>query len=461
MIKLDLNTLAKMAQGTLYGENAAVGNVNTDTRTLCEQDVFLALRGANFDGHQFIDVAKQQGAVAVIVDQRVEADIAQIVVPDTRIALGHIGAAIKAEVNPKTIAITGSVGKTTVKEMCAAILAHKGEVLATAGNFNNDIGVPLTLLRLEPQHEYAVIELGANHIGEIAYTTALTKPDVAVVCNVAEAHLEGFGSIEGVAKAKGEIFEGLSQGGTAVINQDSEFAQQWLDGLGEQNVVRFSMEQMLDVWAKDISLDEFARPSFTLGNSSEEVTFKLPLAGRHNVTNAVIAAALTTSVGCSLEDVAKGLATMQGAKGRVNIIEVTSQLTVIDDSYNANVRSVQAAIDLLSDVEGHRVLALGDMNELGEQAREYHQQVGEYAKSKGIEAVYSLGVLSRYASDVYEQAGRHFSGKELLLKQMLEDFAQTKQKITVVVKGSRSSKMELLVSDLVAHGKQLASEGDL
>ncbi|MEM0516514.1 UDP-N-acetylmuramoyl-tripeptide--D-alanyl-D-alanine ligase [Pseudoalteromonas sp. YIC-827] len=460
MISMDLDWLAKTLGISYQGSNSSLSNINTDTRTLCDGEVFLALQGPNFDGHNFIDVAERQGAVAVIVAHPVETHLPQLVVADTRIALGQIGAAVKAEVAPKTIAITGSVGKTTVKEMCAAILAQKGPVLATKGNFNNDIGVPLTLLRLEPQHQYAVIELGANHLGEIGYTTALTKPDVAVVCNVAEAHLEGFGSLQGVATAKGEIFSGLAEDGVAVINADSEFKQQWLDGLGTRQVKQFSTKEHLDVWAEEVTLDALARASFMLCNKDERVAVTLAMPGQHNVTNVLIAAALTSSLGCSLADVASGLANMAQVKGRVNIIEVTSQLTVIDDTYNANVRSVQAAIDLLAQVPGFRVLALGDMNELGEGARQYHQQVGEYAKQKGIEAVYSLGVLSRYASDVYEQAGRHFSGRDQLLEQMLKDLHQTHQKITVVVKGSRSSRMELLVEDLVAHGKQLASEGE-
>ncbi len=395
MISMDLDWLAKTLGISYQGSNCTLSNINTDTRTLCAGEVFLALQGPNFDGHNFIDVAERQGAVAVIVAHPVETHLPQLVVADTRIALGQIGAAVKAFVAPKTIAITGSVGKTTVKEMCAAILAQKGPVLATKGNFNNDIGVPLTLLRLEPQHQYAVIELGANHLGEIAYTTALTKPDVAVVCNVAEAHLEGFGSLQGVATAKGEIFTGLAEDGVAVINADSEFKQQWLDGLGTRRVKQFSTSEHLDVWAEEVTLDALARPSFMLCNADERVPVTLAMPGQHNVTNVLIAAALTSSLGCRLADVASGLANMAQVKGRVNIIEVTSQLTVIDDTYNANVRSVQAAIDLLAQVPGFRVLALGDMNELGEGAREYHQQVGEYAKQKGIEAVYSLGVLSR------------------------------------------------------------------
>lgn len=465
MINMDLNWIARVLNVSFQGDNQTVLNINTDTRALCQGEVFLALKGPNFNGHEFIQTAEKQGAIALIVEHEVNSDLPQFIVPDTRLALGQLGAAVKAQVQPKTIAITGSVGKTTVKEMCAAILSRKGKVLATKGNFNNDIGVPLTLLRLSEDDQYAVIELGANHLGEIAYTTELVKPDVAVVCNVAEAHLEGFGDLFGVARAKGEIFSTLNEQGVAIINADSEFADYWRSrlaesGLPSEQVKLFSMDQQLDIWTENIELDPLGRPSFLLCNRTQKVAVTLPTPGKHNVTNALIAAALTGAMGCDLHEVTQGLANMVQAQGRVNIIEVSSQLTVIDDTYNANVKSVCAAIDLLSEIDGTRILALGDMNELGEQAREYHQQVGQYAKQKGIDVVYSLGVLSRYASDVYEQANRHFSGRDQLCQQLLNQLKQTTQKTTVVVKGSRSSRMELLVNQLVEHGKQRANQGE-
>ncbi|KPH90342.1 UDP-N-acetylmuramoyl-tripeptide--D-alanyl-D-alanine ligase [Pseudoalteromonas undina] len=458
MIPMDFDWLANVLATDYQGDNRQVININTDTRTLCDGEVFLALKGPNFDGHKFIEQAKQKGAIGVIVDHAVDTDIAQFVVADTRIALGTIGTAVMAQVTPKTIAITGSVGKTTVKEMCAAILSSKGDVLATKGNFNNDIGVPLTLLRLEPQHRYAVIELGANHIGEIAYTTAMTKPDVAVVCNVAAAHLEGFGSLQGVAQAKGEIYDGLKDDGIAIVNCDSEFSQYWLDKLAARKVKCFSSSEKLDIWAEGISLDAQARASFTLCTKQHRVPVTLALPGKHNISNALIAAALTSEFDVSLDEIASALATMGEVKGRVNLIEASDSLTIIDDTYNANVKSVKAAIDLLSDIQGHRILALGDMGELGEDARKYHQEVGEYALAQGIDELFTLGVLSKSASDVFELPNRHFSNREQMLQQIQNSISKVDKKITLVVKGSRSSRMELLVTDLV-NGQQQAING--
>jgi UDP-N-acetylmuramoyl-tripeptide--D-alanyl-D-alanine ligase len=455
---MDFDWLANVLATDYQGDNRKVININTDTRTLCDGEVFLALKGPNFDGHKFIEQAKQKGAIGVIVDHAVDTDIAQFVVADTRIALGTIGTAVMAQVAPKTIAITGSVGKTTVKEMCAAILSSKGDVLATKGNFNNDIGVPLTLLRLEPQHRFAVIELGANHIGEIAYTTAMTKPDVAVVCNVAAAHLEGFGSMQGVAQAKGEIYDGLKEDGIAIVNCDSDFSQYWLDKLATRNIKCFSSSEKLDIWAEDISLDAQARASFTLCTKQHSVPVKLALPGKHNISNALIAAALTSEFDVLLEDIASALATMGEVKGRVNLIEASDSLTIIDDTYNANVKSVKAAIDLLSDIQGHRILALGDMGELGEDARKYHQEVGEYALAQGIDELFTLGVLSKCASDVFGLPNRHFSNREQMLQQIQNSISKVDKKITLVVKGSRSSRMELLVTDLV-NGQQQAING--
>ncbi|MGB1291904.1 MAG: UDP-N-acetylmuramoyl-tripeptide--D-alanyl-D-alanine ligase [Pseudoalteromonas sp.] len=458
MIPMDFDWLANVLATQSPSDNKTIKNINTDTRTLCDGEVFLALQGPNFDGHKFVEQAKSKGAIGAIVHRKVDVDIPQFLVADTRLALGQIGAAVMASVAPKTIAITGSVGKTTVKEMCAAILGGHGEVLATKGNFNNDIGVPLTLLRLEPQHQYAVIELGANHIGEIAYTAAMTKPDVAVVCNVAAAHIEGFGSLEGVATAKGEIYDGLKSGGIAIVNCDSEFSQSWLDKLPKEKIKRLSSTQKLDVWAEEVLLDEQAHASFYICTAAERVKVKLALPGRHNVMNALIATALTSEFGVSLKSAADALANMGEVKGRVNMIKVSDMLTVIDDTYNANVQSVKAAIDLLSDIEGQRILAFGDMGELGEEARMYHQQVGEYAKQKGIDELYTLGVLSKYASDEFEKPNRHFSSREQLLQQLQARLTEKSQKTTIVVKGSRSSRMELLVQDLV-NSQQNGSNG--
>jgi UDP-N-acetylmuramoyl-tripeptide--D-alanyl-D-alanine ligase len=462
MIKMDfawLTAVLKTPVGS--NENLAVANINTDTRTIKNNEVFLALKGPNFDGHKFVQQAFEKGAIAAIVDHPIDCDIPQWVVPDTRIALGEIGAAVMQQVSPKTVAITGSVGKTTVKEMCAAILSLKGKVLATKGNFNNDIGVPLTLLRLSEDDEYAVIELGANHIGEIAYTTNMAKPDVATVCNVAPAHIEGFGSIDGVAQAKGEIFSGLKATGTAVFNGDikPEYLAMWADSLSGQSVTRILGNEQADVWAEEVQLDDTAHASFLLCDGDKQVPITLPLPGAHNVTNALIAAALTRELGASLNEIAAGLEGMGAVKGRVNLIKVNDTLNVIDDTYNANVRSVKAAIDLLKQMPGYRVFALGDMGELGEDARAYHQEVGEYAKAQGIDALFTLGVLSRYSSDVFEVPNRHFSTRTHMLEAILQLLSEQQTRSTVVVKGSRSARMELLVEDLISGSDKRTADG--
>ena len=463
MIKMDFAWLtAVMNAPVSHGENSFVSNINTDTRTIKNNEVFLALKGPNFDGHKFVQQAYEKGAIAAIVDKHIECEIPQFIVPDTRLALGQIGAAVMKKVAPKTIAITGSVGKTTVKEMCAAILSKKGKVLATNGNFNNDIGVPLTLIRLSEDDEYAVIELGANHIGEIAYTANMTKPDVAAICNVAPAHIEGFGSITGVAQAKGEIFSGLKDGGCAVFNCDiaQDFRDMWDDNMFGKRMKRISTKNKLDIWAEQVCLNETAHANFLLCDGEQKVPVSLAIPGEHNVANALIAAALTSELGASLNEIAQALESMDEVKGRVNLIKVSDKLTVIDDTYNANVRSVKAAIDLLINVPGFKIFALGDMGELGEHAREYHQEVGEYAKQKGIDVLFTLGVLSRYSSDAFEIPDRHFSTRHHLLDAINQTLAEQDGPCTVIVKGSRSARMEILVEELITNGEQDVTNGE-
>jgi UDP-N-acetylmuramoyl-tripeptide--D-alanyl-D-alanine ligase len=258
MIPVTLSWVAEQINGQLIAQQTkqlVIEGVSTDTRSILPTDLFLALEGPNFDGHKFVKQAEQKGAIALILSRKVETHLPCILVEDTTLALGLLGAAVKAKVAPKTVAITGSSGKTTVREMTATILSQRGEVLATNGNFNNELGVPMTLLRLEQKHEFAVIEMGANHLGEIAYTTNLVKPDVAAIINVAAAHLEGFGSLLGVARAKSEIFQGLSeQEGVAVVNADSQFSKFWLSKLDNNNVQTFSVEKQADVYAQDITL---------------------------------------------------------------------------------------------------------------------------------------------------------------------------------------------------------------
>jgi UDP-N-acetylmuramoyl-tripeptide--D-alanyl-D-alanine ligase len=455
MITKSLSWCAQSVSGVLQGEDIEISSISTDTRTIQQGDLYIALSGENFNGHEFIHYAIENGAVAAIVSEDVNLSIPTIKVEDTKIALGLLGKAVKQAVNPKTIAITGSSGKTTVKEMCASILGRRGEVLATKGNFNNEIGVPLTLLRLEEHHEYAVMELGANHLGEIAYTTELVKPDVATIVNAAASHLEGFGSLFGVARAKSEIFKGLSDKGVAVVNADSQFAEFWLGKLKHLKVERFSpvtYDASCDFYAKEIIIGLNGCAEFIMCTPKGEVYISLCLPGEHNVGNALLAAALTLQVGATLEDVRDGLANMAQVKGRLNVIELGPTTRLLDDTYNANVASVHAAIDLLATFSGRRVLVLGDMAELGSKARFYHEQVGEYAKKKGIDTLYTLGVLSQSASSVLGEQGMHHTHIDDLMQSLQAGLAAEFRDVTVLVKGSRSAKMEDVVSAIKESG---------
>jgi UDP-N-acetylmuramoyl-tripeptide--D-alanyl-D-alanine ligase len=490
MISLDLPTLTTAMNGQLICHESMmsvkVNNLVTDSRAIDSKTkgAFLALKGPNFDGHRFAQQVIEKGCQLLIVEHQIadvdNKKVAQIIVDDTRIALGKIAAYVKQQVAPKTVGITGSSGKTTVKEMLAAILARLGKVLATNGNFNNDIGVPLTLLRLEQEHEFAVIEMGANHIGEIAYTTELVKPDVAMINNIAAAHLEGFGDLCGVARAKGEIFAGLSADGIALYNKDTKYTNKWQWRLTDKTVRTFSCANArytegpvnADCYSENIVLDDNGCASFTLNSSLGQCVVNLTVPGKHNVCNAVAAAAAAIECGATLNDIQLALADMAPVKGRLNIhhlneTHVSNKIKLIDDTYNANVESIKAAITLLAGYSGQQILVLGDMAELGSDARSYHQEVGEYAKEQGINVLLTLGVLSQNTSDAFERKygaiSEHFNDKEILKDYLLnllkcetndsQEFAT--QEINILVKGSRSAHMEYVVEDIISwHAQQ-------
>ena len=449
MISLLLSDIARITKGELIGTDCSIEQLSTDSRSLSKNDVFLALKGDNFDGHKFSQQAEEAFCAAIIVSEKQDVNIPQIVVHNTRFALGKIGAYVKAQVAPKTVGITGSSGKTTVKEMTAAILSRLGNVLATKGNFNNDIGVPLTLLRLEHQHDYAVIEMGANHIGEISYTSNLVKPDIAVINNIAAAHLEGFGDLCGVARAKGEIFEGLPEGGVALYNKDSKYANKWQWRLVDKNVRQFSCLNKSDCYSSDVVLNDDGCASFKLNTYKGNAFIQLTVPGNHNVCNAVAAATIALEFGASLDDVRLGLAQMKPVKGRMNLHHIDDKFKIFDDTYNANVESIKAAIELLASFPGRRILILGDMAELGSDARSYHQDVGMYAKELRIDNLLTLGVLSQATSDAFDNKPTHFSEKSHLMKYLTEIVADDATQISMLVKGSRSSKMELVVQDII------------
>lgn len=447
MIRVSLQTLADALNAELIGTDTQIDSVTTDTRQITEGCLFVALKGEKFDAHDFAADAVKAGSGALLVSKRLPVDVPQLVVADTRIALGQLGGWVRQQVPARVVGLTGSSGKTSVKEMTAAILRECGNVLYTAGNFNNDIGVPLTLLRLTAEHDFAVIEMGANHAGEIAYTTALARPETALVNNLSAAHLEGFGSLAGVARAKGEIFDGLPENGIAVINADNNDWANWQHKLNGKTVWRFSptFGEGIDFSATDVNISPL-NTTFTLHSPQGSIDVSLPVPGRHNIANALAAAALAMSVGASPENVRAGLATLQSVKGRLFPIVISDGKTLLDDSYNANVGSMTAAAQVLAEMPGYRVMAVGDMAELGAESEHCHRQVGEAIRDAGIDKVFSIGHDSRIISDV-SGCGEHLEDKAALtarLTSLLSEHAV----ITVLIKGSRSAAMEQVVRAL-------------
>ena len=446
MIPISLNKLAEITGGTLYGSDLTLSDVTTDTRKVTAGSLFIALAGERFDAHDFVGDAIANGAQALLVSKHLPVAVPQVVIDDTRLGLGKLAAWVRQQATARVVALTGSSGKTSVKEMTAAILRQCGETLYTAGNLNNDFGVPMTLLRLTAEHQYAVIELGANHQGEIAYTTDLVRPESALVNNLAAAHLEGFGSLAGVAKAKGEIFMGLPASGTAILNADSNDWPNWQAHLQGQTVWRFSPNAAgCDFSARDISIEQDGT-HFVMVTPRGEAAITLPLPGRHNIANALAAAALALSVDAPLSAVQQGLKTLQSVPGRLFPIRLSARQLLLDDSYNANVGSMTAAAQVLSEMPGYRVMVAGDMAELGDEAEQCHREVGQAAHAAGIDRVLSVGNLSRLISES-SGVGEHFSDKTALTERLRQLLSEHKE-ITVLIKGSRSAAMEQVVQSL-------------
>ena len=447
MITLSLSQIASILEAQLIGDgNVTVENVSTDSRKAVNNGLFFALKGENFDAHDYVMKAAEQGCVAAVVEHPTGGNIAQLIVKDSRLALGQLAKWLREKINPKVVAMTGSSGKTTVKEMTASILQESAvdfdDVLFTQGNFNNDIGVPLTLLRLTEKHKFAVIELGANHIGEIAYTTALAQPDVALVNNVMAAHLEGFGSLDGVATAKGEIFRGLTQHGVAIINKAHNYSQKWQAEIGDHSVQYFAYDDpKADYYAENIVFSEQGA-AFVLHTPQGNVQIDSPYLGEHSVSNALAATALAMNVGATLVQIKKGLETPSLVKGRLFPIVPCENLLLLDDSYNANVGSMKSAMSVLQKYPAFRVFVVGDMAELGDNTPLCHQDVGEFARAAKLDLVISFGRDSAAISAV--NLGRHFTDKTELVAYLTPIIKQqlTQQKVVVLVKGSRSMKME-------------------
>lgn len=457
---MSVQEAARAVKGEWSGENAYFTGVSTDSRTVGRGDLFIALIGDKFDGHNFIAEVKAKGAAAAMVCHEFPAKVPEAAIPlirvkNTRLGLGQLAAYWRGQFNIPLVAVTGSNGKTTVKEMIACILRHAAgttaqaggpdKVLATEGNLNNDIGVPLMLLRMRERHCYAVIEMGMNHAGEISYLTRLTKPDVALITNAGMAHIEDLASLEAVACAKGEIFEGLHSRGTAVINADDSHAPLWRKLAGNRSIVEFGFEGTPDVSAR-YRLDFFsARMTLVLPDGVQDVVLQVP--GEHNVRNALAAAAASVAMGVRLNAITSGLSEFNGVKGRMQKKRGLHGATVIDDSYNANPESVRAALSVLAKAGGKKILILGDMGELGHSARAFHERIGVETRGAGVDKLFTLGELSAYTTASFGPGARHFERMEELLPAVQELLAPD---VTLLIKGSRFMKMEQVVKSIEA-----------
>lgn len=444
-----LSHYAAAMRGTLEGDDASFSAVSTDSRTLAAGELFVALSGPNFDGHAFVEAAAARGAAGVVVTRRVDVPIAQIVVDDTLKALQRAAAAWRMQFPIPVVAVAGSNGKTTTKEMLATILAGSGLCLATRGTLNNHIGVPLTLLGLDRQHASAVIEVGANHPGEVAALVPLVQPTVGVVTNAGAEHLEGFGSLDGVARAEGEMFAGLQSGATAIINADDPYASLWREMNAANDVLNFGEAPDADVrlaGAVRTSGVAGSLQEFEIATPAGTVAVALPLAGRHNVQNALAAAAAAYAAGVDPARIAAGLSRASAVKGRLEVKHAAAGATLIDDSYNANPSSLEAGLGVLSAQAGERWLVLGDMAELGDATLDAHRGAARAARAAGVSRLFAVGALTGDAVHEFGAGAEWFESGDALATRVA---GLLRADVTILVKGSRVNRLERVVAALV------------
>lgn len=442
MITLSISTLAQQLNSHFSGKNATFHGVSKDTRTIKPGNLYVAIQGEQFDGHDFVEEAFRQGASAALVSRHIDSDIPQIIVEDTLNALGKMSVLWRNTFSPTIIGVTGSNGKTTLKNMIASILraacANDNDVLATEGNLNNNIGVPMMLCRLNAQHRYAVIEMGMNHFGEIDYLTRLTRPNVAVVNNAAESHLEGLKSIAGVAKAKGEIFTGLTENGIAILNRDDAHFAYWR-GL-VKNYLTFGLQHTADVTAT------FSGNQITLQTPKGTIDVTLPLLGKHNIMNALAATAAALAIDIDLAAIKQGLENVRPEHGRMEQYHLANGTRIIDDTYNANPFSTQAAVNTLAEFPGDKVIVLADMRELGPDAKQMHFQSGEKIRAANIQTLLTFGDLSAAATEAFGTNAKHFTDRDELIAEVKK---HVKPNTTILIKGSRSMRMEKVVASIL------------
>lgn len=443
MISGNVDTLLAQLEGRSNGLAGDWSGLSTDTRTLGAGELFIALDGPNFSGSDFVAEAKRKGAGAAIVQLFAASELAQVAVPDTRHALGVLAAEYRRSLTMRVAGVTGSNGKTTVKQMLAACLG--ADVYATRGNLNNDIGVPLSLFELNESHRYGVIEMGANHHGEIAYLASLARPDVAIITNAGPAHLDGFGSIEGVAHAKGELFYSLDEDGVAILNQDDVYYELWLDLAEPATTMSFGSNATADCFASEIQLNATGS-RFKLNLAGEVLPVELPIPGKHNVTNACAAALAAFAMGESPTDIAIRLGKSEAESHRLLPEAVVGGRLLIDDSYNANPASMRAAAEFAVALGAPVWMALGDMGELGAKQAQLHRQLGTDLANIGVSNLFVTGELSTEMANGFGDLAEHYDSRDALTKALIEAWPEG---VTLVVKGSRTAAMEHVVTALM------------
>jgi UDP-N-acetylmuramoyl-tripeptide--D-alanyl-D-alanine ligase len=451
-VRRTLGEFARLAGGRLAGADRGYTNVVSDTRALQAGELFIALRGPKFDGNEFVAAAAAAGAAGAVVEREQRIALAQIVVGDTQAALEGAARAWRAQFRGAVVGVAGSNGKTTAKEMTATILGEAGPCLATRGNLNNHIGVPLTLLRLTGAERFAVVEMGANRAGEVAHLVDIARPTVGLITNAGAEHLEGFGSLEGVARAEGEMVAGLEPSGTAVINADDTYAALWRASTSAR-VVTFGTREPADFSASEVAASVGAQgftTSFRLTAPLGSAEIRMNLGGAHNVANALAAAAAAAAAGAALEHVVRGLARVRAVSGRLQFRRATGGGWLIDDSYNANPSSVRAAIEVLATLPGRRWLVLGDMAELGDYALAEHEGLGEFARAHGIERLYTTGPLAARAAAAFGAGGESFADVTALTAALRAALGSARDDARVLVKGSRFNRLERVVEALAA-----------
>lgn len=436
-----LSALAEKCGGDLIGEDQEIIQVSTDTRTLESGDLYVALKGPNFDGHGYISTAEQCGATALIVSSAVESELPIVLVKDTRQALGYIAQLIRESFSGQVVALTGSVGKTSTRAMLKEIFSMQPGLLSTEGNFNNDIGVPKTWFALSDQHQRVLLELGASAQGEIDWLCQISQPHISLLLNAGESHTEGFGGIDGVRKAKGEIIDGTSLEGGCVLNQDDPYFGQWLKRAGDRKVVSFGKHTDADVCLLSFTSSSYGS-EFTLGLPDGDISVSWGMFGMHMAMNAAAAAATAWLAGVSSLDIAEGLSKMQPEAGRLQPLDSIHGGALIHDAYNANPVSFMAAIDVLAQLGEDTLLIAGDMGELGDESSEHHQNVGKYARGK-VKNIWTVGQQAFYISEAF--GGLHFESMSDLLAALPSNLEST---TAVLVKGSRSAGMERVVDVL-------------